>query len=480
MVLCTTLLLAVTASAPAWAAPLPDYAELVEARAPAVVRVAVHRRAAPAPANLRDPATGPDGAPGNGPGSEPERFGEQLPDLFRRFFEQLPTPDGHRQPRQGMGSGFIISTDGYILTNTHVVSDAAEIVVHLHDRRSYSAKLIGADERTDVALIRIDADGELPVITAGDSDKLRVGQWVLAIGSPFGFDYTATQGIVSALSRQLPDGSYVPFIQTDAAINPGNSGGPLFDTEGHVIGINSQIYTRSGGYMGLSFAIPINTALQIADQLKARGYVSRGWLGVTIQDLDQQLAESFGLDRPAGALIAGLTDNGPAAAAGLRPGDVILDYDGRELARSGDLPPLVGATAPGETVELQVLRGGARLSLEVRIGELEEDRQLVASASDAQPDAGRLGLAVAPLDEAEREQLGIDHGVRVQRVDPRGPAARAGIRSGDVIASFNRADIDSPAALREQAESAPADRALPVLVFRSGSPQFLAMTLPQA
>ncbi len=472
MVLLATLLLAVIASTPAWTAPLPDYAELVEAQAPAVVRVAVSRGATPAVANSQEPDAGP--------GGELERFGEQMPDLLRRFFEQLPTPDGHRQPRQGMGSGFIISADGYILTNAHVVGDATQITVHLHDRQSYSAQLIGTDQRTDVALIRIDADRDLPVITAGDSDKLRVGQWVLAIGSPFGFDYTATQGIVSALSRQLPDGTYVPFIQTDAAINPGNSGGPLFDTEGRVIGINSQIYTRSGGYMGLSFAIPINTALQVADQLKAKGYVSRGWLGVTIQDLNQQLAESFGLDRPAGALVAGLAEDGPAAAAGLRAGDVILDYDGRELERSGDLPPLVGATAPGEAVELQVLRDGERLNLQVRIGELEEDRQIVASANRQQPDNGRLGLAVTALDDSEREQLGIEHGVRVQRVDPRGPAARAGIRSGDIIASFNHKDIDSPAGLREQAEAAPADRALPVLVFRRGSPQFLAMTLPQA
>jgi serine protease Do len=456
----SVLLLAALFTSPLYAANLPDYAELVEEQGPVVVKVSVVRGTAAASAGMPDLQQLPEG----------------MPELFRRFFDQLPE-HGNRQPSQGVGSGFILSADGYVLTNAHVVDGADEITVSLQDRRDYNAELIGSDERTDIALLKIDAN-RLPVAKTGDSDKLRVGQWVLAIGSPFGFDYTATQGIISALSRSLPDGTYVPFIQTDVAVNPGNSGGPLFDTDGRVIGVNSQIYTRSGGYMGLSFAIPINTALQVADQLKSKGFVSRGWLGVTIQDLNASLAESFGLDTPRGALVAGLAEGGPAAEAGLKSGDVILRYDDHELARSGDLPPLVGATPPGGKVELEVLRDGKTRMLRVEIGELAEDREQKVASVPAQ--GGRFGVAVGELADSERKGLGIKEGVKVQSVAPDSAAARAGIREGDVIAKFNGNDVGSIDDLRSLIDAAPADRAISVLVLRNGQPQFLAVTLPQA
>ena len=346
----------------------------------------------------------------------------------------------------------------------------------MQDRREYMATLVGADKASDIALLKLDAT-DLPVVTIGDSENLRVGEWVLAIGSPFGFEHTATQGIVSALARSLPDDTYVPFIQTDVAVNPGNSGGPLFNTDGEVVGVNSQIYSRSGGYQGLSFSIPINVAMSIADQLKDKGYATRGWLGVSIQNVDQTLAESFGLNKPTGALIAQVTDNSPADKGGLASGDIILDFNGNAVNYSSALPPLVGAVTPGKTVDVQVLRGGEEKTLQVTIEPLDEGER-VASVEPADPvSESRMGVEVAKVTDEMKEQLGVDKGVVIAQIDPNGPAALAGIRKGDVVVSINREEIDSVEELEALVNDAPADTAVPVLIQREGNPLFLALKL---
>lgn len=405
-----------------------------------------------------------------------------MPEQFRRFFEEGPGQrfffgpgPGPRQPMAGQGSGFVISEDGYLLTNAHVVDGADRVTVRLSDRREFPAEVIGLDEQSDVALLKIDAE-ELPSVRIGDSEAIDIGDWVLAIGSPFGFERSATQGIVSATGRSLPDGTYVPFIQTDAAVNPGNSGGPLFNLDGEVIGINSQIYSRTGGYQGLSFAIPINLAMDVVEQLKTRGYVSRGWLGVSIQDLDQSLAESFGLERPAGALVSEVVSDSPAAEAGLQPGDVIVRYDGRELERSGDLPPLVGSTPVGETARLTVLRDGEAREIAVAIGELGGN-EAPAELAAAEQDGVRLGVTVAGLDAEQRRRLELDQGVLVRDVQPGSPAAEAGIQPGDVILSFNHQPVGSVDQLAERVETAPAGKPSVVLIMRENGRLFLPVRL---
>ncbi|MGQ7847880.1 DegQ family serine endoprotease [Granulosicoccus sp. 3-233] len=454
-------LVPIIAITPSFASTLPDFSALVEQEADAVVKISVLT-------NVESTMGG--GFPGFGP--------DQIPEQFRRFFDQFPQEQAP-EPRQraGAGSGFIISDDGYIITNAHVVDNATQITVGMNDRREFDATLVGSDPASDIALLKLDAEG-LPQVTIGDSEQLRVGEWVLAIGSPFGFEHTATQGIVSALSRSLPDDTYVPFIQTDVAVNPGNSGGPLFNTDGEVVGVNSQIYSRSGGYQGLSFAIPINVAMSIAEQLKDHGYATRGWLGVAIQNVDQSLAESFGLDKPEGALVAQVTSNSPADKAGLLSGDIILEFNGREVGYSSALPPLVGAVIPGETVDMLVLRDGRKKTVEVTIEALDEGQPERAAVASNPVGESRLGVEVSALPDDVAEQMGLDHGVLVARVDPEGVAAKAGIREGDVILSLNREQIDSVAELEELSSDAPANEAIPVLVQRERSPMFLALTLP--
>jgi len=451
-------ILAVTKS---WAANLPDFSALVEDEGDAVVKISV----------LADRTQ----SAGSGiPGLDPE----QIPEQFRRFFEQLPQ-NPSPEPRQGtgFGSGFIISEDGYVITNAHVIDKATDIRVGLNDRREYQATLVGSDPASDIALLKLEAT-ELPVVTVGDSDELKVGEWVLAIGSPFGFEHTATQGIVSALSRSLPDDTYVPFIQTDVAVNPGNSGGPLFNTDGEVVGVNSQIYSRSGGYQGLSFSIPINVAMSIADQLKTKGFATRGWLGVGIQNVDQALANSFGLAKPAGALVVQVSQGSPAENGGVERGDIILDFNGKPVNYSSELPPLVGAVVPGDTVEVLVLRDGKQQTLDVTIEPLDEGRK-VSSIAPADPvGESRLGVEVAELTDELREQMNIQAGVVVAELMPEGPAAEAGIRVGDVIISLNKTDIGSTAELEDLVKNMPADQAIPLLVQRGTSPLFLALTLP--
>lgn len=440
---------------------LPDFQSLVEKNSKTVVKITVTTESKGI--DLRE--------------AIPEFDSEQVPEFLKKFFEQMPNmPSPEPRRGQGFGSGFIISEDGYIVTNTHVVEDATDIRVGMQDRSSYKATLIGSDKRSDIALLKIDASG-LPVSELGDSDNVRVGQWVLAIGSPFGFEYTATQGIVSAVARSLPDDTYVPFIQTDVAVNPGNSGGPLFDTDGKVIGVNSQIYSRSGGYMGLSFAIPVNVAKDIVEQIKTKGYASRGWLGVTIQNVDQALAESFGLKKPEGALVAQLTKDSPAEKSGLLVGDIILEFNGGVVARSSDLPPLVGSTSVNTSVPVVVMRDGEKVTIDVTVGELEET--VAHAGGDNRPGADNAGLGatVQGLTSEQKKSEGVSNGVMIIDVSSDGPAANAGIQKGDVLVSFNRSPVENVGQLRELLKGAPKGQSFPVLIQRDGRPAFLAMTL---
>jgi serine protease Do len=448
----------------ALAGALPDFTTLVKQASPAVVNVTTKQEKTAGPAVIT-PELFPD-LPEDSPFNE----------FFKRFFEQQRPEAAPRHQVRGLGSGFFVSQDGYILTNAHVVKDAQEITVRLSDNRDLPAQLIGVDERTDVALIKVDAEG-LPTVRIGDSNKLEVGEWVLAIGSPFGFEHTATQGIVSALGRNLPSETYVPFIQTDVAVNPGNSGGPLFNSRGEVVGINSQIFSKSGGYMGLSFAIPINVAMKIADQIRSQGYVSRGWLGIVIQPVTQGLASSFGLDRSAGALIAQVTPDSPADQAGLKVGDIILKYDARKVTDSGALPPMVGATPIGEVVPVEILREGKTRTVKVKIGVLKERHARAPGGGAATPKA--LNMTVVDLSQQQREELGLgERGVLVKEVNA-GPAAKAGIRPGDIILSIGNEPIKNTAGLAKQLDALKPGKPVPALIQRDKSPLFLALVIPK-
>ena len=441
---------------------LPDFTELVEEAAPGVVNISSSRTVQ---------RSGTPGFEGFG--------GQEIPEIFRHFFgDSLPSPPGSGQgrseERQSLGSGFVISADGYVMTNAHVVQDADEILVRLNDRRELNAEVVGSDPQTDVALLKIDAN-DLPTLNLGDSDELKVGEWVAAIGSPFGFDHSVTAGIVSAINRTLPRDAYVPFIQTDVAINPGNSGGPLFNLEGEVVGINSQIFTRSGGFMGVSFAIPINVAMDVADQLREDGRVNRGWLGVMIQPVSQDLAESFGMENAIGALIADLDPEGPAAEGGLQAGDVILEVNGEEVERSSSLPRLIGRGAPGTEVELTLMRDGEEMTESVELGSWPDAEQPQEQASSN--NQARLGVMVAEIDEAMREQLNISGGVVVRQVEPDSVAANAGILQGDVLVSIDHRSVSSSEELVSIVEELPTDRAIPIRLFREGRSLFVALRL---
>ncbi len=439
---------------------LPDFQTLVKENGKTVVKISVATESKTM--DLR--------------GALPDFDSDQIPEFFKKFLEQMPEmPKPEKRKGQGFGSGFIISEDGYVVTNAHVVRDATEITVSLQDRTSLKAKLIGSDIRSDIAVLKVEAEG-LPTATLGDSDDVKVGQWVLAIGSPFGFEYTATQGIVSAVARSLPDETYVPFIQTDVAVNPGNSGGPLYSTDGKVIGVNSQIYSRSGGYMGLSFAIPINVAKDVINQIRSKGYASRGWLGVMIQDVDQSLAESFGLDKPEGALVAQVTEDSPALKGGIKVGDIILEFNGHSVGRSSDLPPLVGSASIDTPVSVVVMRSGKRKSLDVKVGELQSGEKAEITSKKKTDESG-LGATVQDLTDEQKSELEIESGVAILEVNSNGAAATAGIRAGDVLVSFNRETITSVAQLRELVKDAPRDEAFPILIRRNGNPTFMAMTL---
>ena len=379
-----------------------------------------------------------------------------------------------------MGSGFIISSDGYILTNYHVIEGANQIIVSLADRRERVAKVVGKDKLSDLALLKIKAK-DLPTVQLGSSAKLQVGEWVVAIGSPFGFQHSVTAGIVSAKGRSLPDpnGNYVPFIQTDVAINPGNSGGPLFNMKGQVVGINSQIFTRSGGFMGLSFAIPIDVAMDVVDQLKATGKVSRGWLGVLIQRVDRDLAQSFKLDRAEGALVTQVFAGSPAAKAGIKEGDIIVKFAGKDIDLSSDLPHVVGLTKPDTTVDVVVVRNSKRKTLKVTVGKLDESKvNSIAQAEGGSASSNRVGMDVKDLTAEEKARLGVDKGVLVVNVTD-GPAAAAGIQSGDVITTINNQWVDSSEQFDRLVEKLKPDVAIPVRVVRNRTPQYLVLKITQ-
>ena len=408
----------------ATAAQLPDFSQLVQQSGPAVVNISV---TGTVPAGQATPRM---------PFDENDPFAE----LFKRF--RMPMPqDG--MPRQGMGSGFIVSADGYILTNAHVVGNGIDVTVKLSDRREFKAKVIGADQRTDVALLKVDAKG-LPTVKLGDPKAVKPGEWVVAIGSPFGLENSVTAGVVSATGRALPDSSYVPFIQTDVAVNPGNSGGPLFNMAGEVIGINSQIFSRTGGYQGVSFAIPIDVALNVKDQLAANGRVVRGRLGVTIQEMSQPLATSFGMKAATGALVSSVEKDGPAEQAGLKTGDVVLKLDGKAVEQSGELARRIAEMKPGTRATLEVWRDGGAKDVAVTVGEAKDAQ--VAAASGTPQAQGKLGVAVRPLTAEERKEAGGRDGVVVESVA--GPAAQAGIKRGDVILAVNGATVKSVDELR--------------------------------
>ncbi|MBL8529239.1 MAG: DegQ family serine endoprotease [Burkholderiales bacterium] len=389
---------------------------------------------------------------------------------FNDFLRRAPPPE-RDDPTSSLGSGFILTEDGYILTNAHVLDDADEVTVRLTDKREFTARVIGADARTDVALLKIEAR-DLPTVRIGDPGALKVGEWVLAIGSPFGFENSVTAGIVSAVGRALPDESLVPFIQTDVAINPGNSGGPLFDLQGAVVGINSQIYSRTGGYMGLSFAIPIDLAIRVSDELRAHGKVTRGWLGVQIQDVTPELAASFGLAEPVGALVAEIEKGSPATAAGIRPGDVITAFGGKAIRGSAELPPLVAATAPGTKVPVQLWRKGQSRDVDVGIEPLVDERSEARPREQRVP-PNRLGLVLSELDESERRELGVASGLFVESAV--GAAAKAGIRDGDVVAAVNDEAVSSLTGFNRLLAQQPRDRAVALLVRRGDRALYVAV-----
>lgn len=440
---------------------LPDFTALVAKSSPAVVNISTTR------AMKRDER----GLPGLNE--------EMLEEWFERFFggPNQRRPQGPpSMPAESLGSGFIVSTDGDILTNYHVVAEADEIVVKLSDRRQFTAEIVGHDKQSDLALLHIEAD-DLPVASIGDSDALAVGEWVLAIGSPFGFDHSVTAGIVSAKQRSLNTEQYVPFIQTDVAINPGNSGGPLFNLRGEVVGVNSQIFSRSGGYMGLSFAIPINVAMQAVTQLRDQGFVSRGWLGVVVQEVTRDLAESFGLSRPEGALVVKVMPDSPAEEAGVEVGDVIMQFNGESVDRSASLPVLVGQAPPGKKATLTVLRDGKRRELELRPGELAK-QDLSHEGLMTEPESALsslFGFEFEDLTPGQRKEAGIEQGAVVVTEVRQGPAADAGLRPNDILLRWGAASIKSADHLKQLIGDTGQEGTVAILAQRDGQQRFLAL-----
>lgn len=408
-----------------------------------------------------------------GPQMDPD---DPMYEFFRRFGGGQGGPRGMQPQREtpvhGQGSGFILSADGIILTNAHVVKDAKEVTVKLTDRREFSAKVLGADPKTDVAVIKIEAKN-LPVLSVGSTKDLKAGEWVLAIGSPFGFENTVTAGVVSAKGRSLPDDGYVPFIQTDVAINPGNSGGPLLNTRGQVVGINSQIYSRSGGYQGVSFAIPIEVAMQVKDQIVATGKASHARLGVAVQEVNQAFADSFKLDKPEGALVSNVDKGGPADQAGLRSGDVIRKVDGEPVVASGDLPALIGQKKPGSKITLEIWRQGAREEISAKLGDAAEKGTAVAKNEQGSANQGKLGLALRPLQPQEQREAQVDGGLLI--ADVGGPAAMAGVQTGDVLLAINGTPAKSIDQVREVV--AKADKSVALLIQRDGNKIFVPVRL---
>ncbi|WOJ93915.1 Do family serine endopeptidase [Congregibacter variabilis] len=448
------------------AVELPDFTKIVAQQSPAVVKIIVEASASGGGQNINE---------------------EEIPEFLRRYFQMPDPPQGPQGPQERMatGSGFIISDDGYVVTNHHVVEDADVVTVRLSDRREYEAEIVGLDPRSDLALLRIEAE-KLPFLVLGADDGLQVGEWVLAIGSPFGLDYSVTAGIVSAKGRSLPTRSrenYVPFIQTDVAINPGNSGGPLFNLKGEVVGVNSQIFTtRAGGSIGLSFAIPVNVVRNVVTQLKEGGTVTRGWLGVTIQNVDRNLGESFGLDRPRGALISQIASDGPAAKSGLEPGDIIIEFDGESIETSADLPHVVGLIAPGTEVDVLIVRNRKQKTVEVEVGGLDADDSVDQAYRGSGEDSlrgGRLGIVVEEAPEEMLSRWDLAGGVVVRSVEPESPADEAGLMPGDVITAVGSTPVRSMDTFREIVEELEDGASVPLRLIRRGSPMFIGLRLKE-
>lgn len=443
-----------------------DVSELVEKHGPAVVNISTTKIVQKSHGGF---------PPGGFPGMQGD---DEMMDFFRKFFPPGGAPKGQAQPplrqmpTRGEGSGFIVSNDGYILTNAHVVQGVDEVTVKLTDKRKFTAKVVGYDERTDIAVIKINASN-LPKVTIGDPEKLRVGEAVVAIGSPFGFENSVTSGIVSAKGRSLPSENYVPFIQTDVAVNPGNSGGPLFNLRGEVVGVNSQIYSRNGGYQGVSFSIPIDVAMDVANQLKSAGKVMRGWLGVAIQEVNAGLADSFGLDRPRGALIADVGENSPAAKGGLQVSDVVLKFDGKNIESASDLPRMVAATKAGTKVVVQVWRKKALKDLNITVGQLPDDEQ-VASVK-TQKSFSRGGLVLSELGTEQRRALKIDSGLLVEETS--GDAVRAGIREGDVILAVNNSQVSTVEQFGKLIAAVPVGKSAAILVRRGDTSLYVPLKI---
>jgi len=442
-------------------AALPDFTEIVEASSPAVVKILVEYEA-------------------ENPRLQEEL--EELPESLRRFFDFRGRPPVPRE-RAGMGSGFIFSSDGFVITNHHVVDGAKHVVVRLPNRQEFDADIIGTDPRSDLAVLKIASD-DLPVLRLADESALKVGQWVLAIGSPFGLDFSVTAGIVSAVGRSLPTAAgdnYVPFIQTDVAINPGNSGGPLFNLEGEVIGVNSQIFTRSGGSIGLSFAIPSSVVRNVVAQIQETGEVERGWLGVSIQDVDRNLADSFGLDRPRGALIAQAGKGSPAEDAGLKSGDIIVSFDGHDIETSADLPHIVGLITPGTSVEAVIMRDGKELTLEVEVGALAAGAVARVETEAASDGTVRLlGMRIAPVEAELLSDLGLSGGVWVVGVKPGSPADESGVEEGDILTRLGSRPISQIADLDGVADELVSGTSVPARLIRGRSPLFIGIRIPES
>lgn len=455
-----------------YAKDLPDFTELAEKHGAEVVNISVTQNVHAEVGNMQYPGVPDD---------------DQMQEFFKHFgIPNMPgmpgSPGQNGAPpsdykTQSLGSGFIISSDGYILTNAHVVNEADEVIVKLFDKREFKAKIIGFDKRTDVALVKIDATG-LPKVNIGDPNKLKVGEWVAAIGSPYGLENTMTAGIVSAKGRALPQENYVPFIQTDVAINPGNSGGPLFNLAGEVVGINSQIYSRSGGSVGLSFSIPIDVAIDISNQLKSTGKISRGWLGIAIQELTKDLAESFGMKNTNGALVAGVEKNGPADKGGLEAGDVITKFDGKAITASADLPRVVGGTKPGKIAVVEILRKGSPKILNMGVGEMPNESAEVVQTSKppAKPEVNRIGLTLKEVTPQQKKKLNGKSGLLV--VDAQGAVAQAGVRRGDVILGLNNTEVQSLDQFNKQLAGFSAGKTVALLVLRADSTLYVPVKIP--
>ncbi|MDD1605325.1 MAG: DegQ family serine endoprotease [Methylococcaceae bacterium] len=448
-------------------AQLPDFTEMVKTNGASVVNISTTQKAKTVEEITdKEPAL-PEGMP------------PEMEELFKHFYKNPDSEgedEGGDEDEQSLGSGFIISKDGYILTNHHVVKNADEIIVKLSDHRELVAKLIGSDARTDVAVLKVDA-ADLPAVTIGSPEQLKVGEWVLAIGSPFGFEQSATAGIVSAKGRSLPGGNYVPFIQTDVAINPGNSGGPLFNMDGKVVGINSQIYSRTGGFMGLSFSIPMDVVMNVVDQIKATGKATHGWLGVQIQDVTRKLAESFGMKKPQGALVARIVPDSPAAHADVQIGDIITEFNGQPVETSGDLPPMVGVTPINNTATLKLIRQGETKTVTFKVGLLpDQDKKLAKTKVEAKS-SNKLGVKVSELSAEERDAVQVAKGGVLVRDVEKGVAKEAGIQRGDVILRIQNEVINSVDDFDKAIKKLPVGKSIAVLIQRHGNPAFLALTV---